>query len=63
VKVKITTVCSRIIKEKDFTSVPEDGILSLELTDDGNNELANGVYYVAVMCDYRQSVIKLLILR
>lgn len=63
VEVEIFTSAFRKVQDSTFYSVASGLAVTVELTDRWGRPLANGLYYVVVVVNGKQSVTKLLILR
>jgi hypothetical protein len=61
--VKTFTVAFRKIQDQDYNPVPADGVLTLDLTDQWGNQLANGVYYLKISAGDKYWIEKLLVIR
>jgi hypothetical protein len=64
VVLKIFSTAFRKVKEADLGSLPAGVVdISLELTDDHGNPLADGLYYVVALVGKDKAVGKMLILK
>jgi hypothetical protein len=63
VEVEIFTSAFRKVQDSKYYNVPSGVAVTVELTDRWGRPLANGLYYVVVVVNGKQSVTKLLILR
>ena len=64
VRVQVFTVAFRKVKEQTFANLPMGtSTISIPLTDNEGNQLANGVYYVVIQTNQSKWVEKLLVLR
>ena len=59
----IFTIAFRKVQSTAFTQVPSGSSITLDLTDNNGNRLANGIYYVVVEAQGERFTTKLLILR
>ena len=62
VTVKVYTVGFRMVSQKEFPNTAVGSDLTLELTDNAGNKLANGLYYVVANAQGHQWVIKMLVM-
>jgi hypothetical protein len=63
IRVQIYTLAFRLVRAETVTLSPASPILTIDLVDNWNNPLANGLYYVVLNGPQGRQILKLLVLR